>query len=114
MLQSVQQGKSSHDRILAILQVGQLSGMILIRYQEQHTYPPLSLLEIDILCNGVFKYYAILLGGGGGHQKVTEDHDQKRIKRMVSKNIGQTEGAQEGYNNSRINYQWVVQKVIFS
>ena len=52
---------------------------------------------------GAFKYYAILLGGGGGHQKVTEDHDQKGGG-MVSKNIGQTEGAQEGYNNSRINY----------
>ena len=57
----------------------------------------------DIWHKGAFKYYAILLGGGGGspkrsqkitrggggvHQKITEDHDHRG-----GEQFGHTEGA---------------------
>ena len=76
---------------------------------------------------GAFKYYAILLGGGGEslkrsqkitgggggvHQKITEDHDHKKggaLKRLIKLEV-----PIKMIITLRIRYQWVIQEVISS
>ena len=71
---------------------------------------------------GTFKYNAILFGGershqkdhkisqGGGHQKVTEDHDHKG-RGVACEKIGQTGYAHKGNNYSKDQLSMGDQKV---
>ena len=51
-------------------------------------------------------------GGGGVHQKITEDHDH-REGGGGSKNLGKLLVFIKEIVTPRINYQWVVQEVIY-
>ena len=53
----------------------------------------------------------ILLGGGGVHQKITEDHDHK--EGGGSKKLGKLLVFIKDIVTPRINYQWVVQEGIY-
>ena len=77
---------------------------------------------------GAFKYYAILLGGGGSHQKghkrshggggvhqkITEDHDHGGGMGWHAKNLAKRKVLKKEIIIPRISYQWVAQKVISS